>query len=212
MLKNTKYKKNIFLNILSLMFIVFSGFCYSQESTQEINSSQLNSNSQIIEANQPPSITSPESVIQDKNNSSVNKLYSFLSPQDEPSGGKKDLSEPMDALSVSLGLIFILSLIFLLAWIMRKAGYGQFSGQGELSVLATLNLGQKEKIALIKVGQQQILVGVTASQINTLYVLDEKLDLKTPHIKNSQSTIEKNKFSAKLNEVLSSSTSRVKKL
>ena len=81
---------------------------------------------------------------------------------------------------------------------MRKVGYGQFSGQGELSVLATLNLGHKEKIALIKVGQQQILVGVTAAQINTLHVLDEKLEIKTTAMSNSQSKPDKKQFAAKL--------------
>ena len=115
------------------------------------------------------------------------------------------MTEPTDALTVSLGLMFILLLIFSLAWIMRKTGYGQLSGQGTLSVIATLNLGQKEKIALIKVGQQQILVGITATQINTLSVLDEPLDIGASDTKKDQSTIEKSLFSKKLNEVLNSS-------
>lgn len=211
MLKKTN-KKIIFVNIISLLFIMFAGFCYAQESIQGNHSSAPADAPRIIESTQSPAMNSPESAIQGKNNPPVNKAYSFLSPQTTSSNGKKEASEPMDALSVSLGLIFILLLIFLLAWIMRKVGYGQFSGQGELSVLATLNLGHKEKIALIKVGQQQILVGVTASQINTLHVLDEKLEIKTTDMNNSQSKLEKKQFSAKLNEVLSSSTSRVKKL
>lgn len=81
-----------------------------------------------------------------------------------------------DALSVSLGLIFILVLIFALAWFMKKIGYSNLTGQGQLKIIATLNLGQKEKIALIQVGSQQLLVGVTATQINTLHVLDDALD------------------------------------
>lgn len=81
-----------------------------------------------------------------------------------------------DALSVSLGLIFILVLIFALAWFMKKIGYSNLTGQGQLKIIATLNLGQKEKIALIQVGNQQLLVGVTATQINTLHVLDDALD------------------------------------
>jgi len=81
-----------------------------------------------------------------------------------------------DALSVSLGLIFILVIIFALAWFMKKMGYSNLTGQGQLKIIATLNLGQKEKIALIQVGNQQLLVGVTATQINTLHVLDDALD------------------------------------
>ena len=211
MLKKTKHKKSIFLKILSLLFIMFTGVCSAQQNIQGTNSSPPADSPQMIENTQSAIINSPESSIQEKNNPPVNKAYSFLSPQSTASSGKKEASNPMDALSVSLGLIFILLLIFVLAWFMRKVGYGQFSGQGELSVLATLNLGHKEKIALIKVGQQQILVGVTASQINTLHVLDEKLEIKTTAMSNSQSKADKKQFAAKLSEVLSSSTSRVKK-
>ena len=108
------------------------------------------------------------------------KPFSFLSNQAASGPGKNPAKqEPVttsDALSVSIGLIFILLLIFSLAWFMRKMGYSNISGQGQLSILATLNLGQKEKIILLQVGQQQMLVGITATQINTLHVLKEPLE------------------------------------
>ena len=81
------------------------------------------------------------------------------------------------ALSVSLGLLFILLLIFSLAWLLKKMGYSNHTGQGQLKIVAMLNLGPKEKIALIQVGKQQLLVGMTAAQINTLHVLDEPLSI-----------------------------------
>lgn len=101
------------------------------------------------------------------------KPYSFLKPERQQSDASEVSS---DALTVSLGLIFILILIFSLAWFLRKIGYSHISGQGQLKILATMNLGQKEKIALIQVGTQQLLIGITSNQINTLHVLDEPLD------------------------------------
>jgi len=99
--------------------------------------------------------------------------YSFLKSDRVRKESPEASSE---ALTVSLGLIFILILIFSLAWFMRKIGYSNISGQGQLQLLATMNLGQKEKIALIQVGKQQLLVGITATQINTLHILDESLE------------------------------------
>ncbi len=104
------------------------------------------------------------------------------------------------ALNVSLGLIFILLLIFSMAWFMRKMGYSNISGQENLKILATLNLGQKEKIVLLQVGKQedrqQLVLGITASQINTLHVLKEPIEADTDGMTPEQG------FAAKLTESL----------
>jgi len=167
----------------------------------EIRSPQLETKSPQLENHHQQ----PGEITKQKEKTSVNRSLPFLSARTPAVMEKKEPAAPMDALSVSLGLIFILLLIFLLAWIMRKAGYSQLSGKGYLSILATLNLGQKEKIALLKVGRQQILIGITANQINTLHVLDEPLD-----IKELQADAGKNQFAAKLSEVLNVSSARGK--
>jgi len=163
------------------------------------------------------------------------KKYSFLAQplfsntdshliQKEPSANKEPLAnnksltskEPStknqsslngDALNVSLGLIVILLMIFSLAWFMKKIGYSSMTGQGQLKIIASLNLGQKEKIALIQVGKQQLLVGMTATQINTLHVLDEVLE--ETEIKQSGST-GNGAFSSKFSELLKHKQNNVK--
>lgn len=206
MLQNIKYRNNYSLIFIGLVIFLALEVCYSEESHQPDKSHQLNEGHQLNESLQSENTSltennsSTDETIQAENNAPGKSAYSFLSQAKDSSIGKKDLASPMDALSVTLGLIFILLLIFLFAWILRKMGYSQFNGQGALSILATLNLGQKEKITLIKVGEKQILIGITASQINTLHVLDEPIDIKT-----SRTTAEKNVFAAKLSDVLNSS-------
>lgn len=120
---------------------------------------------------------------------------------------KQENSTSKDALGVSLGLIVILAMIFSLAWFMKKMGYSNVTGQGQLKIIASLNLGQKEKIALIQVGKQQLLVGMTATQINTLHVLDELLD--ETDIKQSGST-GNSAFASKFSELLKHRQNNVK--
>ena len=115
-----------------------------------------------------------------------------------------------DALSVSLGLIFILIMIFSLAWFMKKMGYTNLTGQGQLKIIATLNLGQKEKIALIQVGQQQLLVGMTATQINTLHVLDELLEETEAQTKVQGVVTGNNPFASKLSQFLNNTQKNIK--
>jgi len=47
----------------------------------------------------------------------------------------------------------------------------------QLKTVAVLPLGMKEKIALIQVGDQQMVVGVTAQQINCLMTLEQPLSV-----------------------------------
>ncbi len=132
-------------------------------------------------------------------NKKAKKSFSFYTAE----RGKQasDNSHSNQALNVSLGLIFILLLIFSMAWFMRKMGYSNISGQANLKILATLNLGQKEKIVLLQIGKQQnkqqILVGVTANQINTLHILKEPVEDETDE------TIPEQGFAEKLTQSLS---------
>jgi len=89
--------------------------------------------------------------------------------------------DPMSsAVRVVFTLAGMIALIFLLAYFakrlqgMNKSGMGgAFSGQGKMiQTLATVSLGLKEKVSLIQVGEQQLLIGITAQSIQTLLVLD----------------------------------------
>ncbi len=73
-------------------------------------------------------------------------------------------------------LVIVLGLIVALAWLVSKTrGVQLAQGQGQLNIVATLPLGMKEKIAVVQVGEKQLLVGITPQQITTLAELDEPL-------------------------------------
>lgn len=81
------------------------------------------------------------------------------------------------ALQVFLALIFVIAVIGIVAWGMRR-----FSGltpvqNPHLKIQAVLPVGTRERIALVQVGNRQILVGITSQQITTLHTLDEPLEL-----------------------------------
>ena len=93
---------------------------------------------------------------------------------------------PPDPMSSIVRVIFTLAgmiaLIFLLAYFakrlqgMNRSGVGGLSSQGKMiKTLATVSLGLKEKVSLIQVGEQQLLIGITAQSIQTLLVLDQPI-------------------------------------
>jgi flagellar protein FliO/FliZ len=95
---------------------------------------------------------------------------SFAAPQAaEPVGaaGAGSLAQ------VTLSLVLVLAAVFAAAWAMRKLrGLGR-SGAGAIEIVAEIALGPKERAVLLQVGKQQLLLGVTANQVNTLHVLEE---------------------------------------
>jgi flagellar protein FliO/FliZ len=70
-----------------------------------------------------------------------------------------------------VGLLVVLGIIFAMAWLIRRMGHVQVRMQGVLKVLGGISIGQRERIVLVQVGEQQLLIGVAPGQIRTLHVL-----------------------------------------
>lgn len=75
--------------------------------------------------------------------------------------------------SVALGLVFIVALILALGWFMRRFNQGGIFNNSAIKIVATLPMGTRERLAVIDVGGQQLLLGITATQITTLHVFAE---------------------------------------
>lgn len=105
---------------------------------------------------------------------------------------KSSLAPPISPLAssgkVALGLLVVIFCIFLLAYIFRR--YQQIApGSGQLiQVLANQSVGVKEKIALIQVGDNQVLVGITSQSINPLLVLSDQQKLNLESANNKPET------------------------
>lgn len=81
------------------------------------------------------------------------------------------------ATQVGLGLLVVLLLMFGLAWLARRLRLvpgALGSGEG-MKVLAVLPLGQRERLMLVEVGQEQLLLGVTSQQVTLLHRLEQPL-------------------------------------
>ncbi|MBE0438539.1 MAG: flagellar biosynthetic protein FliO [Gammaproteobacteria bacterium] len=90
----------------------------------------------------------------------------------------KSLSSPVTAstlLETLFGLLLVLATIAVVAWLLRRTNRFTSSANGQLRIIAGLSLGPRERAMLLQVGEQQILVGVTAHQIQTLHVLESPL-------------------------------------
>ncbi|WP_300630036.1 flagellar biosynthetic protein FliO [Pseudomonas sp.] len=75
-----------------------------------------------------------------------------------------------------LGLLLVVGLIFVLAWLMRRV---QRIGPGNSQVIELVGsraLGPRDRLVLVQVGEEQILLGITPGRITPLHVLKTPVD------------------------------------
>src|SRR5690606_24108566 len=66
-----------------------------------------------------------------------------------------------------LWLIVVVAFILVCAWAYRRLNGGFMAPAGAIRVRSVLSVGNRERIALIEVGDKQLLIGVCPGQINT---------------------------------------------
>ncbi|AUG09169.1 flagellar biosynthetic protein FliO [Pseudomonas sp. S09G 359] len=94
-----------------------------------------------------------------------------------------------------LGLLLVVGLIFVLAWLLRRVqSVGPGNGQ-VIEMIGSRALGPRDRLVLVQVGEEQILLGLTPGRITPLHVL------KTP-VNVDQSKPATPEFAQRLMELL----------
>ncbi|MGR6503042.1 flagellar biosynthetic protein FliO [Shewanella sp. Koi 1] len=87
-------------------------------------------------------------------------------------------SQMAAAASMLGGLILVLLLIFALAYLLRRFNLVP-TNHSVLKTLAVTSLGQKERLVLVQVGEQQYLLGVSGQQVNLIDKLAEPIQIES---------------------------------
>lgn len=76
-----------------------------------------------------------------------------------------------------LGLLLVVGLIFVLAWLMRRVQrIGPGNGQ-VIEMIGSSALGPRDRLVLVQVGEEQILLGITPGRITPLHVLKSPVEV-----------------------------------
>jgi flagellar protein FliO/FliZ len=71
-------------------------------------------------------------------------------------------------LQTILALMFVLALLIGLAWFMKRYGPKVMGGNNKMRVVSSLSLGGRERIVLVEVADQWIVVGASPGRVNAL--------------------------------------------
>ncbi|PMX02572.1 flagellar biosynthetic protein FliO [Pseudomonas sp. FW215-R2] len=76
------------------------------------------------------------------------------------------------------GLLLVLGLIFFLAWLLRRVQQAGPAGKGQvIELIGSRALGPRDRLMLVQVGKEQILLGLSPGTITALHVLKEPVDV-----------------------------------
>ncbi|UVL86683.1 flagellar biosynthetic protein FliO [Pseudomonas sp. B21-028] len=77
-----------------------------------------------------------------------------------------------------LGLLLVLGVIFLLAWLLRRVQQAGPTGKGQvIDIVGSRALGPRDRLVLVQVGNEQILLGLSPGTITALHVLKEPVQV-----------------------------------
>ena len=85
----------------------------------------------------------------------------------------------MELLRVTFTLVIIIAMIFGLSYALKRYGGVKPTAPSVLRVLATMSLGNREKVYLLQVGNEQLVVGSSSGGLVTLHTLKESIELQT---------------------------------
>ena len=92
-------------------------------------------------------------------------------PQLALAQGPEDPFSYQVLLRMSGGLLLVVALVFAAAWGVRRFGRLPTAGSGTLQLLGGIAVGQRERVVLIKAGNERLLLGVAPGRVQMLHTL-----------------------------------------
>ena len=77
-------------------------------------------------------------------------------------------SPVLDMFKVLFGLIVVLAVLAGILWLMKRTGLGQAHGGGAVKIVGGVSVGNRERVLVVEVADQWIVVGVAPGSVNAL--------------------------------------------
>jgi flagellar protein FliO/FliZ len=78
---------------------------------------------------------------------------------------------PGSLLQVSMGLMVVLGLMAAAAWMLKRLGVAKSSTATAIRIVGGVSVGNRERVMVVEVADQWIVVGVASGQVNALITM-----------------------------------------
>ncbi|MFZ6744182.1 flagellar biosynthetic protein FliO [Undibacterium sp. JH2W] len=80
-------------------------------------------------------------------------------------------------LQIASALLLVLGLVVMAAWLMRRLGPMNVGNKIPVKIIGGINVGNRERVMVVEVGDQWLILGVTANNINSLGSMPKQEEL-----------------------------------
>jgi flagellar protein FliO/FliZ len=85
-----------------------------------------------------------------------------------------------DIISLAASMLIVVAVIVLLGWLYSRSRLVGGGANDVINVVASRALGTKERLLIVEVAEQQLLIGMTSSGVQTLHVFDKPVKVAKP--------------------------------
>ena len=85
-----------------------------------------------------------------------------------------------DVVGLLVSMLIVVAVIVLLGWLYSRSRLVGGGANDVINIVASRALGTKERLLIVEVADQQLLVGMTASGVTTLHVFDKPVHVAKP--------------------------------
>jgi flagellar protein FliO/FliZ len=82
----------------------------------------------------------------------------------------------VEVLSVDTSLVLVVGVILIVGWLYSRAQGIRGGNNDAISIVAAQSLGPKERILVVDIAGEQLVVGMTSTQISVLHVLKGRVE------------------------------------
>lgn len=90
-----------------------------------------------------------------------------------------------DVVSLLVSMLIVIAVILVLGWLYSRSRFISGGSAEAIQIVASRALGTKERLMVVEVADQQLLVGMTASGVQTLHVFEKPIQFDSPAAENS---------------------------
>jgi len=94
----------------------------------------------------------------------------------EEAAATSPVSYSTNFIQMMTGLFLIVFMIVGVVWLMKKIGYKGYSASGLIKIKSCLPISTKEKILLIQVGEEQVLIGTAPGFIGHIKTIEKPIE------------------------------------
>ena len=82
-----------------------------------------------------------------------------------------------DVLGIGVSMFIVIGVIVVLGWMYSRSRFLAGGASDVINIVATRALGPKERLLVVEVADQQLLVGMTSTGVQTLHVFDKPVSV-----------------------------------